>query len=63
MYLQNYGKIGNKEKLRENGKTESKSFMLYYSWYNYYYFIVENNFSLSYLKFYIKKFIYTRLTF
>lgn len=31
MYLQNYGKIGNKEKLRENGKTESKSFMLYYS--------------------------------
>lgn len=63
MYLQNYGKIGNKEKLRENGKTESKSFMLCYSWYNYYYFIVENNFSLSYLKFYIKKFIYTRLTF
>lgn len=62
MYLQNYGKIGNKEKLRENGKTESKSFMLYYSWYNYY-FIVENNFPLSYLKFYIKKFIYTRLTF
>lgn len=31
MYLQNYRKIGNKEKLRENGKTESKSFMLCYS--------------------------------
>lgn len=31
MYLQNYGKIGNKEKLRENRKTESKSFMLCYS--------------------------------
>lgn len=49
MYLQNYGKIGNKEKSNESLKPESKSFNSLYN--RYYYFIVENNFPLSYLKF------------